>query len=129
MSLSTTEGFFGRTKGDLDRAIVDHNEAIPLEFEICSSVSTSRGIVWKDKGRSRFARLPTTMRLYASIRNIFAALTNRGVAFRNKGDNDRAMADFNAAIQLDSKSSFAFFHRAYTCWGLKASGIIRHSRL
>src|SRR5450830_460290 len=36
---------------------------------------------------------------------------NRGNAFRIKGDNDRAIADFDAAIRLDPKYAFAFYNR------------------
>jgi tetratricopeptide (TPR) repeat protein len=36
---------------------------------------------------------------------------NRGVAYANKGDYDRALADFNEAIRLDPKSARAFGNR------------------
>jgi hypothetical protein len=32
---------------------------------------------------------------------------NRGEAYRAKGDNDRAIADYNVAIRLDPKDAFA----------------------
>ena len=33
---------------------------------------------------------------------------DRGVAYADKGDNDRAIADYNEAIRLDPKSALAF---------------------
>ena len=44
------------------------------------------------------------------------AFRNRGVVYAYKGDNDRAIADFNVAIRLDPTSALAFRNRgdAYT---------------
>src|SRR6266567_3870887 len=39
------------------------------------------------------------------------ALSDRGVAYGNKGDYDRALADLNEAIRLDPKSAHAFRNR------------------
>jgi lipoprotein NlpI len=39
------------------------------------------------------------------------AFLGRGIAFSDKGDNDRAIADFNEAIRLDPKSAMAFDNR------------------
>ena len=39
--------------------------------------------------------------------------SNRGVAYSSKGDQDRAIADFNEAIQLDPKYALAFASRAF----------------
>jgi Flp pilus assembly protein TadD len=37
-----------------------------------------------------------------------AAYNNRGFAYLKKGDNDRAIADFTQAIQLDPKDALAY---------------------
>jgi len=37
--------------------------------------------------------------------------TSRGVAYRDKGDYDRAIADYNEAIRLDPKNSIAYGNR------------------
>jgi lipoprotein NlpI len=44
-------------------------------------------------------------------RYLAAFYTNRAAAYHDKGDNDRAIADYNEAIRLDSKSSLAYFVR------------------
>jgi lipoprotein NlpI len=41
------------------------------------------------------------------------AFYNRGYAYTDKGDNDRAIADFNEAIRIDPKSAAAFNNRGY----------------
>jgi tetratricopeptide (TPR) repeat protein len=58
--------------------------------------------------------IPTTrLKLTDQIAHAFR---NRGVAYAYKGDNDRAIADFNQAIRLDPKSALTFKNRgdAYT---------------
>ena len=37
--------------------------------------------------------------------------SNRGVAYRQKGDGDRAIADFNEAIRLDPTFAAPFYNR------------------
>ena len=37
--------------------------------------------------------------------------SNRGVAYRQKGDGDRAIADFNEAIRLDPSFAASFYNR------------------
>jgi tetratricopeptide (TPR) repeat protein len=39
------------------------------------------------------------------------AYSNRGNRYREKGDNDRAIADLNQAIALDSKYAIAYYNR------------------
>ena len=38
-------------------------------------------------------------------------MVGRGNAYQNKGDDDRAIADYNEAIRLDAKSAVAYFAR------------------
>jgi tetratricopeptide (TPR) repeat protein len=40
-----------------------------------------------------------------------AYYNHRGNAYSDKGDNDRAIADYNEAIRLDPKSAVAFNNR------------------
>jgi lipoprotein NlpI len=44
-------------------------------------------------------------------RDLAAALNNRGIAYQAKGDPDRAIGDYNQAIQHDPKSAAAFNNR------------------
>ena len=39
------------------------------------------------------------------------AFRNRGVLYAHKGDNDRAIADFNEVIRLDPNNALAFCNR------------------
>jgi tetratricopeptide (TPR) repeat protein len=39
------------------------------------------------------------------------ALTNRGKAYRAKGDNDHAIHDFDEALKIDGKDAEAFYNR------------------
>src|SRR5262245_21384636 len=46
-----------------------------------------------------------------TARNRAFAYRNRGKAYYRKGDFDTALADYNAAIQLDPKYTFAYYNR------------------
>ena len=46
------------------------------------------------------------------LKSVFAlSFRNRGDAYTNKGDHDRALADYNEAIRLDPKSALALSDR------------------
>src|SRR5262245_37976109 len=44
-------------------------------------------------------------------RDLSVTYNNRGYAYRNKGDYDRAIADHNEAIRLDPKNASAYSYR------------------
>ena len=46
-------------------------------------------------------------------RDLAALHTNRGVEWHNKGENDRAIADYDQAIRLDPKDAGSFNNRGY----------------
>jgi tetratricopeptide (TPR) repeat protein len=54
-------------------------------------------------------RSPTSTRRSGSIPSW--PCNDRGVAYRDKGDLDRAIAEFNEAIRPDPKSAYAYRNR------------------
>jgi tetratricopeptide (TPR) repeat protein len=46
-----------------------------------------------------------------SQENLCAAYNNRGTAWKNKGDYDRAIADYSKAIELDPQYALAYYNR------------------
>ena len=44
--------------------------------------------------------------------NLAVSYSNRGIAYREKGDRDSAISDFNRALQLDPKYAMAYNNRA-----------------
>jgi len=52
------------------------------------------------------------------------AFNNRGVAYRLKGDYDRAIADYNQAIKLKADFAPAFDNR---CWARAVVGILKQA--
>ena len=53
----------------------------------------------------------TTTRRSSSIRNTPLPTTTAAIAYASKGDYDRAIADYDQAIQLDPKNAFAYNNR------------------
>jgi tetratricopeptide (TPR) repeat protein len=57
-------------------------------------------------------RIAACTRVIAAGRgNLAWAYNNRGVGYRAKGDNDHAIADYDAAIRLDPKDAVAYSNR------------------
>src|SRR6266403_339236 len=56
---------------------------------------------------------PTSMRRSGSIPNWPGPSKIEVAPTHDKGDNDRAIADYNEAIRLDPKHARAFHHRGY----------------
>ena len=87
-------------KGDDDRAIADYNEAIRLDPKICLRLHQPRHRLGP-QGRPR----PRHRRLQrgdpARSRNMPQPTTTAATRITQKGDDDRAIADYNEAIRLD----------------------------
>jgi tetratricopeptide (TPR) repeat protein len=98
-----------QTKGDLDRAIADYDQAIRIDPKNTRAYSV-RGVAWAAKGDldRAIADYYQAIRLDPKNTNVY---DNRGIAWAAKGDLDRAIADYDQAIRLDPKNSSWYFHR------------------
>ena len=79
-------------------------------------VEASRGCIHVAAGRTRhratsIAQWRITTSRCGSIRRIRRAYNNRGNIWFHRGDFDRAIADYNQAIQLDPKYGVAYTNR------------------
>ena len=110
MRLRTTTGAYAYSdKGENDRAIADHTEAIRLD-PIYANAYDNRGLAYwsKDENDRAIADYTEAIRLDPKYA---IAYNNRGLAYRDKGDTDRAIANFTEAIRLDPKYASAYVNR------------------
>jgi tetratricopeptide (TPR) repeat protein len=115
LRLARAQAYFG--KGDLKSAYRDVDEILQsngVEGETLASVRQLRGILNLRQGRENraledFTAAIKTAHENDSLRSVCFA--NRGIAFINLGNFDRAVSDLNKAIDLDPISSFAYAGR------------------
>jgi lipoprotein NlpI len=88
-------------KGDHDRAIADHSEAIRIEPKYGPAYN-GRGNTYHSQGNydRAIADYGEAVRLDPKFATGYS---NRGVSYFRKGDYDRAIADFDGAIRLNPK--------------------------
>lgn len=114
-------------KGDVDRAIADFNEAIPLDparpVHLAALIQRAQAYQAKadlDRAAGRVYQANVDLDRAAAdysevIRldpKIVRALFDRGKVYHAKGDLDRALADFNEVIRLDPKlAAVAYYKR------------------
>ena len=91
-------GMAWAAKGHFEQAIADFNEAVRLDPELVRR-SRSRACL---ASRSAITTRPSpiTTRRSGSTRTTPQAYVHRGIAWRLKGNHDKAIADFSAAIRL-----------------------------
>lgn len=93
-------------KGENDKAIADFGQAIHPDPKIANA---SRGI--DVNGQSRGDSDPVNHQYAWIDPNPENSNYYRGLAYFEKGDNDKAIADFTQAIQLDPKNADAYGRR------------------
>src|SRR5829696_3212592 len=76
--------------------------------------SASKDCMAADADRSITGCTAVLRRSKETRSNRAKALYNRGIALRDKGDLDRALVDFDEAIQLNPKNANAFYNRGIT---------------
>jgi tetratricopeptide (TPR) repeat protein len=88
-----------------------------LSLALVVAASIARADARKDCGQDQEPdlRLRTCAAIINGVHetkhNLAAAYNNRGIAYGEKGEYDRAIADYNRAIQLDPKLAFAYNNR------------------
>ncbi len=87
-----------RRMDEPDRAVADFDQSIKLDAEERARLFQSRpGAARQGRGRARHRRLHAGDP--ASTPRTRRPIYNRGLAYRARGDLDRALADFDQAIQ------------------------------
>ena len=108
-----------RTRGPLVRRLVAPCAlaammfafAHPAQADICYSKS-------KVKPQDRIAACTAVLN-FRSVKDAVAAHVNRGTAYQDLGDHDRAIQDYDEALRLDPNSYKAFNNR---CWARATAG-------
>ena len=105
----TTTAASPRRKRDYDKAIADYDEAIELNPKYASALTTAASPI--STRASTSAPSPTTTRRSSSS-PMRVRLNNRGNAYASRGEFDRAIQDFDEAVNARSRSyAIAFYNR------------------
>ena len=93
---------------NLDQALTNYNKAISLD-DGHGSARHNRGMIKLGRGDYDGAIEDFTVSIRTSADEI--THNSRGVAYRNKGEFQLAMSDFNEAIRFDPKYGRAYYNR------------------
>lgn len=101
-------GFALQSKGDLDGAILDYNQAIDLDPKDVK-ILYRRGLARQEKGDLDGAIADYT-RVLGLDSNQADAYSNRAFVKQSKGDLDGAIADYAQALLINPKISAAYYN-------------------
>ncbi len=93
---------------NLDQALINYNKAISID-DGHGSARHNRGMIKLGRGNYDGAIEDFTVSIRTSADEI--THNSRGVAYRNKGEFQLAMSDFNEAIRFDPKYGRAYYNR------------------
>ena len=96
-------------RGDFEYALRDFDRAIALDAKSASPISTEVASISARATSS--APFATIARRSISGRKSASAFESRGFAYLSQGQIDKAIADYDAALQLDAKRATALFAR------------------
>ena len=130
-SLSVRRGILYFKRGEPDKAFIDFSNAIKNDKENSDAIKCrgwiydskgeydkadaeykkAQGVGWKDNAWEDWfgiEDLTGLLKLYPKFR---IGWVIRGSAYNDKGENDKAILDFNKAISLDGKCTYAWIYR------------------
>lgn len=102
-------------QGDYDRALADFENALlnPTSFQ-----ADSRVLLWKGLAKAKQGKPNEAIRNYSlAIRNYSEyryAYLNRGLAYLETGNEEKALKDFNALLRIDRTDKKAAHYRKIT---------------
>ena len=97
-------------RANYDKAIADCSEAIRLEPE-SRRRRTTTGAMPTTVRANTTRRSPTYTEAIRLDPKLAMAYNNRGIAYDEKGEYDKAIADCSEAIRLDPKTAAAYSNR------------------
>jgi tetratricopeptide (TPR) repeat protein len=97
-------------RSDMHRVI---SSAVVALLAFGSAIGSALGDEICDKGKGDDS-IAACSRLIEQNPKFAAAYNNRGLAYQNKRDYDRAIADYNEAIRLDAQNTVAYNNRGNT---------------
>ena len=102
-------------KGEMDRAIADYHRGDTARSQVCDGVQQPGLSLPQTKANMDRAIADYTEAIRLDPKYAIA-YSNRGLAYRDKGEHDRAIADYTEAIRLDPKYANAYNNRGLAYW-------------
>jgi tetratricopeptide (TPR) repeat protein len=114
--LYSSRGAAWRQKGDLDRAIADHDKAIQLQPD-AALLYFNRAITWQSREQSTRAMADFSAAIQHAP-NFVIAYRGRGDLFYLQADYASAIKDYDAALRVRPRDAIALVKRGLSKWKL-----------